>query len=193
MKKIVLASANAHKIKEFNEMLKDYEIVSMADIGYFDDIEETGSTFFENSFIKAKAIRDYLRDQNLDYMVLADDSGLCVNALNGEPGVYSARYGGDHDDEANRQAVIKKLQDKTDRSAYFVCTIVLLDDDNIITAEGKTYGTITERKYGENGFCYDLIFYSNDLEKTFGQASSEEKNSVSHRRRAISDLLGTEE
>ena len=115
---IVLASSNKHKILEIKEILKDYEILPMKEVGFFDDIEENGKDSFENSLIKAKAIGNYLKSIGKNYMVLADDSGLCVNALNGEPGIYSARYAGDHNDEANRQKVLSKLEGKRDRSAY---------------------------------------------------------------------------
>lgn len=189
-KTIMLASNNKHKLQEFKEILKDYNILTLNDINYFEDIEETGKTFEENALIKAQTIHNYLKDKNLEYIVVADDSGLCVDALNGEPGVYSARYAGEHgDNEANR----KKLQDNLlgkRREAYFVCTIVVVyPDGEHKTFVGKTSGRIIEEERGKKDFGYDCIFYSNDLNKTFGEASEDEKNSVSHRGRAINEML----
>ena len=190
MKKIVIASNNKHKIKEFRDIIKNYEILSLEDIGYHDEIEENGKTFRENALIKAKTIQEFLKEKKLDYIVLADDSGLCVDSLGGEPGIYSARYSGVYgDSQANRDKLLEKLKDK-DRSAYFVCTIIVYyPDDTYKTFVGKTYGEITKEELGNKDFGYDCIFYSNDLNKTFGEATEEEKNSVSHRGRAIYELL----
>lgn len=189
-KTIVIASNNKHKLKEFKEILTDYNIITLNDIGYFDDIEETGTTFEENALIKAKTIHNYLKNKGLDYIVIADDSGLCVESLNGAPGVYSARYAGGHgDNEANRNKLQKELIGKK-RDAYFVCTIVVVyPNGDYKTFEGKTYGKITEEEIGKKDFGYDCIFYSNDLNKTFGEASEDEKNSVSHRGRAIKEMI----
>ena len=190
MKTIVLASNNKHKIEEFKEMLPNYEILALKDIGLFDDIVEDGSTFLENSLIKAKAVTNFLKEQNKKALVIADDSGLCVNSLNGEPGVFSARYGGDHDFQACRDKLLKNLKDKTDRSAYFVCLLVVMQPDGTYDyVEGKTFGQITTKEVGKTDFCYDCLFYSDDLKKTFGEATNEEKNSVSHRGRAIEMLI----
>ena len=125
MKKIVLASNNEHKIKEFKEILKNFEIITMKEVGFYDDIVEDGTTFEENSEIKADAILKFLKSKNLNYMVMADDSGLCVNALNGAPGVYSARYAQVHNDQANRDKLLENLKNATDRSAYFMCVITV--------------------------------------------------------------------
>ena len=190
MKTIVLASNNKHKIKEFKEILKDYNILSLNDIGYTEEIEETGETFEENSLIKAKTIHEFLKDKNPDYIVIADDSGLCVDSLNGEPGVYSARYAGEHgNNEANRAKLLDKLKGK-DRTAYFNCTIVVYyPDETHKVFTGKTYGTITEKEIGKTDFGYDCLFLSKDLNKTFGEATEEEKNKVSHRGRAIEAMM----
>lgn len=190
MKTIVLASNNKHKVKEFKEILKDYNIITLNDINYFDEIEETGETFEENAFIKAKTIYNYLKEKNLDYIVIADDSGLCVDSLGGMPGVYSARYSGIHgNDKANREKLQKELKEK-DRSAYFICKIIVYyANGEYKSFEGKTFGKITKEEYGSKDFGYDCIFYSNDLNKTFGEATEEEKNSVSHRGRAIREML----
>ena len=189
MKKIVLASNNKHKVKEFKDILKDYEILTMNDIGFDSDIVEDGNSFLENSLIKAKTISNYLKSKNLEYIVIADDSGLCCDALNGEPGIYSARYASDHDIKKNRDVLISNLKGK-DKKAYFNCTIVVYyPDGSYKHFEGKTYGTIIDEERGKNDFGYDCIFLSDDLNKTFGEASEEEKNSVSHRGRAIEKML----
>ena len=188
MKKIVLASNNAHKIKEIKDILNDYEIITLNTIGFFDEIEETGTTYLENALIKAKTISDYLKTKNLDYDVLADDSGLCCDALDGAPGVYSARYASDHDFKLNRDKLISDLKGK-DNTAYFNCTMVLYHIDGTYDeAVGKTYGKIIDEEIGDTSFGYDSIFLSDDLGKTFGEATEEEKNSVSHRFRALKEL-----
>ncbi len=186
MDKLIVASANKGKIREIKELLGDrYEIVSMSDAGINIDVEETGSTFEENAVIKAKAIFALC-----GCPVISDDSGLVADALNGEPGVYSARYAGnEHDDEKNNQKLLNKLKDKTDRSARFVSAVVFYDGKRLVTAEGRVEGKILTEKKGENGFGYDPLFYSAELKKTFGEASAEEKNSVSHRARAFKSLM----
>lgn len=186
MKTIVMASNNSHKIKEFRDILNDYEILSLKDIGYNDDIEEPGSTFEENALIKAKTIHDYLQN---DYIVIADDSGLCCDALNGEPGVYSARYASDHDIKKNRDVLISNLEGK-DKTAHFVCVIVVYyPDNNYKVFEGITDGEIISEERGKTDFGYDCIFLSKDLHMTFGEASEEDKNKVSHRGRAIAKMI----
>lgn len=189
MKTIVLASNNAHKIKEVKEILRNTHILTLNDIGYLEDIEETGETFLENALIKAKTISEYQKEKGLDYDVLSDDSGLSCIGLNLEPGIYSARYAGGHgDDKANRDKLINNLKDK-DRSAYFNCTLVLYHIDGTYDyREGRTYGKIIDEERGDTSFGYDCIFLSDDLNKTFGEASSDEKNSVSHRSRALSQI-----
>ena len=190
MKTIVLATNNQHKLKEFKELLTDYNILTLNDIKYYDDIEENGQTFLDNALIKARTISNYLKMQGLDYPVIADDSGLCCDALNGEPGVYSARYAGGHDNsQANRDKLRQELTNKN-KDAYFICTIVVYySDDTYKTFVGKTYGKIIDEEKGNIDFGYDCIFYSNDLNKTFGEANDEEKNKVSHRGRAIKEML----
>lgn len=185
MEKIVLATNNKHKLKEIKEVLNTYEILSLEDINFHEEIEENGKSFEENALIKAKTIRNFLKDNT---KILADDSGLCCVFLNGEPGIYSARYGIDHDDKSNRDKVIANLKGK-DHKAYFECVLVLLeDDDNYKTFEGRTYGNIIEEERGDTSFGYDCIFLSDDLNKTFGEATDEEKNSCSHRGRALEKL-----
>ncbi|MBO4570178.1 MAG: RdgB/HAM1 family non-canonical purine NTP pyrophosphatase [Clostridia bacterium] len=190
MKTIVLASNNAHKIQEFREMLPLFNILSLKDIGFFDEIVEDGETFLENSLIKARAITNYLNSKDKQMMVIADDSGLCVNALGGAPGVYSARFAGDHSNQANRNKLLDELKNKEDRNAYFDCLLTVMKPDGSYNyVEGKSFGKITTSEIGDTSFCYDCLFYSDDLNKTFGEASEEEKNSVSHRGRAIKLLI----
>ena len=194
MEKVVLASNNLHKVKEFNEILKNKEILTLKDVGFNEDIIEDGNSFLENALIKAKTVSNFLKAKGIEYSVLADDSGLVVNALNGEPGIYSARYAGESaTDKQNRDKLLKNLQGKSDKSAYFNCVIVkYFPTGEYIYGEGKTYGEILDKEVGYTGFGYDCIFYSNDLKKSFGIALPEEKNSVSHRNRAIEDLLKKE-
>lgn len=195
MEKYVLASNNEHKLKEFREILNDREILSLKDINFYEDIEENGSTFEENCLIKARTIAKYLKEKGLNYVVLADDTGLCVDALNGEPGIFSARYAGGHgNNQANRDLVLKNLQGKKDRSAHFKCVIAeVKPDGKELIVEGRTNGRILEEERGDKSFGYDCIFYSDDLGKAFGEASAEEKNSVSHRGRALESLLKKEQ
>ena len=184
--RLVVASGNAHKLREIAEIFTDFEVVSQKEMGFDGDVEETGETFVENALIKARAAC-----QALGCMALADDSGLCVDALGGAPGVYSARYCGHHGSDAeNRAVLLKKLQGVKDRSAHFTSAIALVyPNGRELTAEGYTYGKILEEEVGEGGFGYDCLFFSDDLQKTFGEASSEEKNGVSHRFRALQAML----
>ena len=183
-KVIVLASGNKHKVKEIKQLLPEYEIVSCKDAGFNGEIEEDGKTFYENALIKAKTV-----SEALSLPCLADDSGICVEALGGAPGIYSARYAGDGVDEHNNQLLLKNMQGVSDRRAKFVCCMVFYKPSGeIITATGETYGEILDKEYGENGFGYDPLFFSLDLQKCMGLASDEEKNSVSHRFRAIEGI-----
>ena len=188
-KTIVVASNNLHKIKEIKEILTEYSIIPMGEIGFNEDIEENGKTFEENALIKAQTIHKYLKKSGKDYLVLADDSGLCVDALDGAPGVYSARYAGTHGNEqANRDKLLKELEGK-ERTAYFNCTIAIVyPNGEHQIFEGKTFGKITKEEIGKKDFGYDCLFYSDDLNKTFGEATEEEKNSVSHRARALEKI-----
>ena len=189
--KIIFASNNKHKIEEVKEMLdNEYEILSLNDIGFLDDIVEDGQTFEENAKIKCRAIKEYLGDKAKDYYIMADDSGLCVDALDGAPGIYSARYTGVHGDvQGCRDKLIQELNGKSNRDANFTCSMALIDKDaNEYVVNGQTFGKILEKETGNQGFCYDCLFYSNDLKKCFGLCSSEEKNSVSHRARAVEKI-----
>ena len=186
MDKIVFASHNKGKIKEVKAILPEYEILSLADIGFYSDIEETGTTFEENSYIKAKAVYDFCHLPSL-----ADDSGLCVEALDGAPGVYSARYAGeDGNDAKNRKLLLKNMQGVTNRRAKFVTAATFIDESGKVTqALGETHGNILFEETGTNGFGYDSLFLSDDLGKSFGLATEQEKDGVSHRARAMRNLF----
>ena len=185
--KIVIASHNEGKIREIREILKEYEIIGMKEAGFLEEIEETGSTFSQNAYIKAKAVSD-----KLNLPVLADDSGLIVYALNGEPGVYSARYAGESaTDEQNNWKLLKNMQNFSDekRDAEFRSVVTLLfPGGELYSGEGCVRGRILKEAKGSCGFGYDPLFYSFELDKSFGEATEEEKNSVSHRYRALMDL-----
>lgn len=181
---IVVASGNRGKIEEFKEIIPDVTFISMREVGYTGEPEETGSTFKENAYIKAKAVYDALKRP-----VIADDSGLCVDALDGAPGIYSARFsGGDFAD--NRALLLKRMDGITARSARFACAVCYIDErGETLFGEGYTEGKILFEEIGNRGFGYDSLFFSSDLNKSFGEAAEEEKNSVSHRYRALRDLF----
>ena len=185
---LIVATGNKHKLQEIQAIFKDVRVVSAREAGYLGDPEETGATFEENAIIKARAAAEAL---NLP--ALADDSGLCVAALGGAPGIYSARYAGGHgDDKKNREKLLAELGDEKNRAAYFRSAAALCFPQSMggktVTATGDTHGRILKREEGENGFGYDCLFYSDDLKKSFGVASAEEKNAVSHRFRALTAL-----
>ena len=182
MRKLIFASNNAHKLKEVRQIFDHYEVLSLRDIGFTKEIVEDGYSFEDNATIKAEEVMKYVKEKTtLDYAVLSDDSGLCVKALNYEPGIMSARYSGGGDVE-NRKKLLSKLLTIQDRTAYFQCYAVLLfPDGQKLVEEAKCYGLITKTEIGNTSFGYDPIFWSNALKKTFGQASDEEKNKVSHR------------
>lgn len=184
-KRLVVATGNAHKLREIAEIFTDYEVVSQKQMGFDEDVEETGTTFAENALIKARAAC-----KALGLPVLADDSGICVGALGGKPGIYSARYCGVHgDDKGNRRLLLKNLEGVKERKAHFNCAVALVYPDGRETVvEGKTHGSILLAEEGDGGFGYDPIFFSEDLQKSFGVATAEEKNAVSHRFRALQAL-----
>lgn len=187
--KLLLATNNAHKAQEIREILKDSftEIVTMRDAGIELDVVEDGATFRENALKKAIETLDYAKDR-FD-AVLADDSGLCVDALNGAPGVFSARFSGEgHDDAANNSKLIRLLHDVPfeQRTARFCCCVALARLEHApIAVQGEVEGKILFEARGENGFGYDPYFYYEPFGKSFAELSSEEKNSVSHRKRAL--------
>ena len=193
MKTYILASGNKGKLAEFKELLSTDEVLSMKEIGFTEEIIEDGQSFEENALIKARAIQTFLKKSWKVWIVLADDSGLCVGSLNGAPWIYSGRYAGPEEDSSkNRKKLLQNLQNFENRNAYFICCLVeYFPDDTYKVFEGKTFGKILEEERGENWFGYDSLFLSDDLEKTFAEATPEEKNAVSHRGRAIQKFLET--
>ncbi len=188
--KFVLASKNPHKLTELQRILDELgvEVVLEADVGVDLDVEETGQTFEENSLLKAKAVMEAT-----GLPTIADDSGLCVTALNGAPGVYSARYGGeDKGGYAHRyELVLEALKGQIDRSAKFVSVVTAcFPNGDVLTARGECPGTIAYAPQGENGFGYDPVFFVPSMRKTFAQMTAEEKNSISHRGRALEKFKG---
>ncbi len=183
---LVAATGNEHKLKEIREILKDFTVISAREAGFFEEVEETEKTFLENAFLKARAVAS-----KTGLAALADDSGLSVDALGGAPGIYSARYSGG-DSAENRKLLLQNMKGKADRNAHFECAIALVyPDGREYSSVGKTFGTITEEERGANGFGYDSLFFSSDLQMTFAEATDEQKNSVSHRGRALQGLLET--
>lgn len=185
MNDIVIASSNKGKINDFKVIFSEYNVIGINELIDDFDVEETGTTFEENARLKSEAAAKALHKT-----VIADDSGLEVNALNGAPGVYSARFAGeDKDDHANIDKVLSLLEEQTDRSARFVCVISMTTaDGETHTFKGTVNGEITLARIGENGFGYDPIFYVPEKNKTMAQLSAEEKAQISHRRSAIDQL-----
>ena len=185
--KVVLASKNKHKLEEISKITEkfDMELVLQSELGIDIDVEENGTTFEENSFIKAEAV---MKASGLS--ALADDSGIAVDALNGEPGIYSARYGFDEslDDWGRLQLLLKNTENVPDgeRQAQFVCVITMVTPDGkTIQARGEVHGELLREPRGKNGFGYDPIFYYPPLGKSTAELSSEEKNQISHRANAL--------
>lgn len=184
--KILFASQNVNKVKEISKLLPEHiEIIGLKDIGFTEDIPETADTLEGNAILKAK----YLA-KKLDYPIFADDTGLEIDALNGEPGVYSARYGGeDKNAEKNMDLVLEKLQGKTNRNAQFRTVISLEMDGENFCFEGKVEGQICEQRSGAEGFGYDPIFKPNGFTDTFAEMSLDAKNKISHRGRAVAKFV----
>lgn len=183
--RVVAATGNKGKVKEISEIFSGFgiEVISQEEAGIRTEVEETGKSFEENARLKALAVAQKCNDA-----VIADDSGLCVRALDGAPGLYSARYAGIEASDSDRiRKLLDALKDAEDRRAWFVSAVVFVyPDGKIVSAEGRTEGYITYEPKGEGGFGYDPVFFSDELNKTFSQATYEEKNSVSHRARALS-------
>ena len=187
--RFVLATHNPGKLREMGGILKDLgvEVVSPAALGIPVDVEETGTTFLENALLKAKAI---CRAANLP--AIADDSGLCVDALNGAPGVYSARYGGEGlDDRGRCMLLLKSMRGATTRAAHFSCAVAcVFPNGDTLTAEGRCDGSIAYAPLGDGGFGYDPVFLLPGTGKTFGQRAQEEKSAISHRGKALKEFAG---
>ena len=186
--KLIIASNNAHKLIEIKAILGDHfeEILSMREAGIEHETIEDGSTFMENARKKAREIMEIS-----GCCALADDSGLCVDALDGAPGIYSARFCGRHgDDPANNRRLLEKLDGCEDRGAHYTCAMALaLPDGSMLEAEGYLYGQIAREEAGSNGFGYDPLFYLPDHGCTAAQISPEEKNRISHRAEALHKLV----
>lgn len=184
--KIIAATKNKNKLREFKEILHGFEIISQEEAGIDIDVEETGTTFEENSMLKARAIYE-----KSGISAIADDSGLEVYALGGAPGVFSARYGGEGlSDEERVELLLKNMENvpKEKRGARFVCAITLVSENGVITARGECEGKINYAPIGENGFGYDPVFYMEEYDKTTAQMSPDEKNAVSHRGKALREF-----
>lgn len=178
---LVIASNNQKKINEVKSLLRDFEIRSLKDIGCDADIPETADSFEGNALLKAQYVYDHY---NLP--CFSDDSGLVVNALEGAPGIYSARYAGEEkDDDKNMDKVLQNLLNESDRSAYFTTVICFYDGVSSMFFEGRVNGEITKQKIGNNGFGYDPIFVAEGSDKTFAQLTNSEKNKNSHRAVAV--------
>lgn len=182
--KLVLASKNAHKLVEMRDILSQLgvEVVLESEVGVDVDVEETGATFEENAFLKARAVMEAS-----GLPAIADDSGLCVDALNGAPGVYSARYGGEGLDDTGRYwLLLENMKGQMPRTAKFVSVITCcFPNGDVLTARGECPGTIAFAPQGKGGFGYDPVFFVPPLKKTFAQLTAEEKNAISHRGKAL--------
>ncbi|WP_204170994.1 MULTISPECIES: XTP/dITP diphosphatase [unclassified Staphylococcus] len=185
MEDIVIASNNKGKINDFRVIFPDHNVIGISELIEDFDVEETGDTFEENARLKSEAAAEALNKR-----VIADDSGLEVFALNGEPGIYSARYAGEtKDDNANIEKLLTQLGDETDRSAQFICVISMsAPGEDTVQFKGTVQGEITLNKIGEHGFGYDPIFFVEDKNKTMAQLTAEEKGQISHRGKAIEQL-----
>lgn len=187
--KLIFASNNAHKLAEVRAILSDHEVLSLHDVGFEQEIEETGETLEANSLIKAQTVSTWLQQHNLQFWVFADDTGLEISALGGKPGVYTARWAGEPSNPANnRHKALVELAGKTNRTARFRTVITLIKEGEVTQVEGIVNGSIAFEEYGEGGFGYDPIFIPTGHEQTFAQLPAEIKNSISHRARAMAAL-----
>ena len=185
MNQLILATHNNHKSREFQDILPQYSVKTLADLGHDEEIEETATDLEGNSLLKAKTIF-----KRYGYVVISDDSGLEVNALNGAPGVYSARYAGEpRNDQRNTEKLLYKLQGASNRKAQFRTVITLMSPGNSFQFEGIVSGTIAESPRGEAGFGYDPVFVPKGYQQTFAELPADLKNKISHRANAIEKLL----
>ena len=185
MTQLILATHNDHKAKEFRDILPQYSVQTLADLGHDDEIKETATSLEGNSFIKAETVF-----KRYGHVVISDDSGLEVDALNGAPGVYSARYAGDpRNDQRNTEKLLDELQGASNRKAQFRTVITLMNAENSFQFEGIVKGTIAKSPRGEAGFGYDPVFIPEGVQQTFAELAANEKNKISHRANAIEKLL----
>lgn len=182
--KIVFATGNLNKLKEIQAILPQYEILSLKDIGCTEEIPETADTIKGNAILKAKYVKEHY-----GYDCFADDTGLEVDALNGAPGVYSARYAGEAKNaDNNMNKLLQELANKDNRKAHFTTVIAFIQGEEVFTFEGIVKGSITTEKIGDGGFGYDPIFQPEGYQKTFAQLTGSEKNAISHRGLAVQQL-----
>ena len=185
MTQLILATHNDHKAKEFRDILPQYSVQTLADLGHDDEIKEAATSLEGNSFIKAETVF-----KRYGHIVISDDSGLEVDALNGAPGVYSARYAGDsRNDQRNTEKLLDELQGASNRKAQFRTVITLMNAKNSFQFEGIVKGTIAKSPLGEAGFGYDPVFIPEGVQQTFAELAANEKNKISHRANAIEKLL----
>ncbi|CDG56988.1 Nucleoside 5-triphosphatase RdgB (dHAPTP, dITP, XTP-specific) [Campylobacter coli 76339] len=186
--KILLATSNKHKVVELKEILKEFEIYAFDEILTVFEIEENGNSFKENALIKARAVFNALNEnQKNEFIVLSDDSGICVDVLGGKPGIYSARFSGKGDDKSNRDELVKQmgaLGFKTSK-AHYVAAIALVSLEGEWTVHGTMHGHVINIERGENGFGYDSLFIPKGFDKTLAELSNDEKNQLSHRFKAL--------
>ena len=184
-KEILIATHNAHKKEEIQQILgENFTVTSLTDYDIYDEIVEDGTTFHANALIKAQYCFDTTGKPSL-----GDDSGLVVEGLDGRPGIYSARYAGDHDFAKNMAKVLEELEGEENRKAYFVTVMCLVDETGTNYFEGRVYGNLTKEVRGEKGFGYDPIFIPENYEITFAEMKAEDKNKISHRKKAIEQFL----
>ena len=185
MTQLILATHSDHKAKEFRDILPQYSVQTLADLGHDDEIKETATSLEGNSFIKAETVF-----KRYGHVVISDDSGLEVDALNGAPGVYSARYAGEpRNDQRNTEKLLDELQGVSSRKAQFRTVITLMNAENSFQFEGIVKGIIAKSPLGEAGFGYDPVFIPEGVEQTFAELAANEKNKISHRANAIEKLL----
>lgn len=187
-KKVVLSTHNPHKAVELKKILPDYTILTLDDIGFTNEIEENGSSFEENALIKALAAHEAC-----DYVCISDDSGLCVDALNGAPGIYSARYssGSYYDNNIKLINELHGLSNEKRTASFVCCAAAVYPDSSTSIHTARVYGHITSALTGNDGFGYDPVFYVDEKQRTYAQMSEEEKNEISHRKKAF-ELLKEE-
>ncbi|EAK0878045.1 RdgB/HAM1 family non-canonical purine NTP pyrophosphatase [Campylobacter coli] len=186
--KILLATSNKHKVVELKEILKEFKIYAFDEILTVFEIEENGNSFKENALIKARAVFNALNEnQKNEFIVLSDDSGICVDVLGGKPGIYSARFSGKGDDKSNRDELVKQmgaLGFKTSK-AHYVAAIALVSLEGEWTVHGTMHGHVISTERGENGFGYDSLFIPKGFDKTLAELSNDERNQLSHRFKAL--------
>ncbi len=186
--KIILATSNKHKVLELKEILKDFEIYAFDEVLMPFEIEENGKTFKENALIKARAVFNALDEkQKKDFIALSDDSGICVDVLEGNPGIYSARFSGKGDDKSNRDKLVNEMIKKgfKQSKAHYVAAIAMVGLMGEFSTHGTMHGKVIDTEKSENGFGYDSLFIPKGFDKTLAQLSVDEKNNISHRFKAL--------